>query len=292
MRVASPAIERRPRGVVIGIVVARNRDRLSRRHVAVVLFLQRARVVFEMVEDVERAVAGILDKAGADLVGAQQRDKPRRRVDLVLPHLGPAADRDQQVVGKAAQVGRGGGKVLVPETAEGLFGQHMLGHPVEMVDHRHPAPAHAEGGMDVGLRPVEDLAQLVPVGDGLEIQMLDRRAGDDQPVELLARHLAERAVERRHVLGGGVAGLVPGHPDQLEVDLQGCRADQPGELVLGLDLLRHQVQKPDPERPDILRGRAVGRHHHHALAVQHVEGGQVGGQGDRHRRFLPGGRLT
>jgi hypothetical protein len=39
-----------------------------------------------------------------------------------------------------------------------------------------------------------------------------------------------------------------------------CRggADQPGELVFRLDLLRHQIQKPDPQGPDILMRGAVG----------------------------------
>jgi hypothetical protein len=39
-----------------------------------------------------------------------------------------------------------------------------------------------------------------------------------------------------------------------------CRggADQPGELVFGLDLLRHQVEKPDPQGPDVLMRGAVG----------------------------------
>ena len=71
----------------------------------------------------------------------------------------------------------------------------------------------------------------------------DRGAGYDQSVELLSRRLDlfKGAVEGLHVLGGSVLGLVRRDPDQLEVDLDWRRADQPGELVLGLDLLRHQI---------------------------------------------------
>ena len=163
------------------------------------------------------------------------------------------------------------------EAAEGLGIKHPFRHAVEMPGHRHAAPADAEGRMDVGLGPVHHLDELVPVGHLLEGQMLDRGAGDDQPVELLGLDRLERPVELGQVLGGGIAGLVRAHPDQRQVDLQGRRADQPGELVLGLDLLRHQVQKPDPQGPDILMRGAVGRHHHDAFAREDLIGGQIAG---------------
>ena len=41
----------------------------------------------------------------------------------------------------------------------------------------------------MGLCPVENLFELVPIGDLLEGQVFDRRAGDDQPVEFLRRRL-------------------------------------------------------------------------------------------------------
>jgi hypothetical protein len=162
--------------------------------------------------------------------------------------------------------------------------EQVFPDPVEVVDHRHPAPADAEGGMHIGLGPVEDARQLVPIGDVLEIQMLDRRAGDDQPVEFLARllHLREGAVERLHMCGGGVLRLVARHPDQRQFDLQGRRADQAGELRLGLDLLGHQVQEPDAQGADVLPVRRTPAHDHDALVAQDGEGGQGGGQADGH----------
>ena len=68
--------------------------------VAVVFLFQRIAVVFEMVEDVERAMPLVFDKAGADLIAAQQGLQARHRIDLVLPHLGPARHRDHAIVGK------------------------------------------------------------------------------------------------------------------------------------------------------------------------------------------------
>ena len=45
--------------------------------------------------------------------------------------------------------------------------------------------ADVQGGVNVAFAPLHDLAQLVPVADLLELQVLDRRTGDDHPVEVL-----------------------------------------------------------------------------------------------------------
>ena len=73
----------------------------------------------------------------------------------------------------------------MPEDAESLLRQRVFGHAVEMMEAGLRAPADVEGRMHVGLRPVEDAAQLVPVGDVLEVEQFDRRAGHDEAVEFL-----------------------------------------------------------------------------------------------------------
>ena len=73
--------------------------------------------------------------------------------------------------------------------------------------------------MHIGLGPVKDLRQLIPIGDLMEWQMLDRRACDDQPVEFLVLHLGKSLIELFHMLGGGILGLMLGHPDQGQLNL-------------------------------------------------------------------------
>jgi hypothetical protein len=51
----------------------------------------------------------------------------------------------------------------------------------------------------------------------------------------------------------------------MEIDLQRRRADQPGELVFGLDLLGHEIQEPDPQGTDVLMRGAIRRHDHDAF---------------------------
>ena len=77
MRMAAPAVQRHPGRIVVGIVVARHLDGLSGQRVTVIFVLQRRAVIFQVVEDIERAATRILDQAGADLVAGQQRGQGR-----------------------------------------------------------------------------------------------------------------------------------------------------------------------------------------------------------------------
>ena len=65
MRMAPPAILWRLARIVVRVVVDRHVDGRAIRDVAVVFFLQRAAVILEMIEDIERAVPGVFDKAGS-----------------------------------------------------------------------------------------------------------------------------------------------------------------------------------------------------------------------------------
>ena len=104
------------------------------------------------------------------------------------------------------------------------------------------APADVQGGVDVAFAPLHDLAQLVPVADLLELQVLDRRTGDDHPVEVLLLDVVEHFIELEQVLGGGVFGGVGGGLQQLHINLQGCIAEHPQQLALGVDLFGHKVE--------------------------------------------------
>ncbi len=240
MGVASPAVQRRFCGIVIGIIVLRHIDRGAISDVAVVFLLQRIAVVFEVIEDIQRAMRRILDQAGAGLIRCQQRDKAGACIDLGLAHLGPAADGNEEIIGKPAQQGGALHQYSVVETAKCLGGQHLFCDAVEMPQHGHAAPADAKGGMNMGLGPVHHLAQFIPVGDIFERQVFDRGTGDDQAIEFLIAHVLKRPVEFLHMRGGGVARLMIGHADQMQVDLQGGCADQAGELIFGLNLFRHR----------------------------------------------------
>src|SRR6056297_4028365 len=172
MRMAAPAVLRRARGIVTGIVIAGQGDRRAIVHVAIIFLLERVAVIFKVVEDVERAMCGILDQAGTDLVTVQKDVEIGYGFDLVAAHLGPTADRDHAIIRESAQIGRCGRHVAMAEAAESLFIEQVFLHAVQIVHHRHAAPAHTKGGMHMGPGPVEHLAKLAPVGDLVKRQML------------------------------------------------------------------------------------------------------------------------
>ena len=94
------------------------------------------------------------------------------------------------------------------KAAKGLGVQNVFLHPVEMVDHRHAAPAYPKGRVHIALAPIHDAAQFLPIGDFLKRQMFDRGTGDDQPIEFFAPDIADGAVKALHMIGRGVAGAV------------------------------------------------------------------------------------
>ena len=129
-------------------------------------------------------------------------------------------------------------------------------------------------GVDIGQRPLHDFAELIPVVDRFKWQLLDRRTGDDQPVESLRAHLVKSFVEFEQVLTGGVAGLVAADLKQLDVALNRGVAQQPEQLGLGFDLLGHQVEDRQPQRPDILGVRPFLVHDKDIFFLQHPCGGE------------------
>ena len=78
-------------------------------------------------------------------------------------------------------------------------------------------------------------------------------------------------------------GDVIGHLDQRQLDLQRRGAEQPRELGLGPDLVRHQVEQADPQGPDVLAHRVGFAHHHDAFGFESRAGGKVVRNLDRHR---------
>ena len=103
--------------------------------------------------------------------------------------------------------------------------------------------------------PVEDLRQLIPIGDVFEIQLLDRGAGDDEAVELAVCHFFPGLVESDQVVSRGILGRVIADADQRQFHLQRRGAKQARDLRLRADLVRHQVQEADLQRADVLARR-------------------------------------
>jgi len=192
---AAPAVLGRVLRIVVRKIIVGRADRLARFEVPKVLVAERARVVLDVIEHMQRAVRRIVEQAQPGFVRLHQHLKPAVRRDVDAPDLGPAGYRDREIIGEAAQVGRGRGQVAMPVDAEGLFRELILRHAVKVMHRRLGTPTDVEAAVHVGLRPVEDPAQLIPVGDLLERQRLHRRAGDDETVEALVPDVLPVTIE-------------------------------------------------------------------------------------------------
>ncbi len=88
--------------------------------------------------------------------------------------------------------------------AEKLLGQGMLLNPIVVVQPCLGAPADMEGGMDIGLAPGHDPAQLRPVVHFLKGHLLHRRSGDDHAIKLPVLQFIKGFVEGQKMLLGGI----------------------------------------------------------------------------------------
>ena len=96
------------------------------------------------------------------------------------------------------------------EDAEHFFGQGVLLDAVVVKKPRLGAPADVQGGVDVLLAPLHDLAQLVPVFHVAEVQVFDRCAGDNHAVIGAVFDLVEGAIEGAQMILVDVLGDVAG----------------------------------------------------------------------------------
>ena len=81
------------------------------------------------------------------------------------------------------------------EDAEDLLGQLILGDAVVIVQSGLGTPTDVEGGVDVGLGPVHELAELAPVVHRFKVHDLHGGTGDDEAVVILVLDLVEGGIE-------------------------------------------------------------------------------------------------
>ena len=109
-----------------------------------------------------------------------------------------------------------------------------------------------QGGVDVRLAEIHDLAQFRPVVHLLKVHGLHRGTGDDHAVVAVVLHLVKGLVKSLKVGSRHMGGRVAGSLQQGHVHLQRGVGQQPGDLGLGGDLGGHQVQDQDLQRADVL----------------------------------------
>jgi hypothetical protein len=169
--------------------------------------------------------------------------------------------------------------VLVAQTlgedAKELVRQEPLVDAIQVPEPGHGAPAQEHGAEHVLLRPVDDAAQLVPVVDLQEVEVLHGCPGDDHAVVVLVLERVERVVELDQVVLTHVRGLVRGDAHEVAAHLQRRLADEAEDLGLGLDLGGHEVEDDHPERANLLLGGRLFLEGEDSLLPQDLLGGKA-----------------
>ena len=165
---------------------------------------------------------------------------------------------------------------------EELLRQQLFLDAVVIVQSRLSTPADMEGGMDVGLAPLHNLGQLLPVVHLLKGQILHRRAGDDHAVEFPILQLVEGLVEGQQMFLRRILGPMAGYHHQLQMHLQGGVAQNPAQLGLGDDFCRHQVQQHNFQRADMLCFCPGSVHNENILVFQGLRRREIIGYLNRH----------
>ena len=281
----APAEQRRLLRVIVRIVVDGHMDGQALGHVPLVLGIQRVLVVLRVAGDKDLpSVLGAHEEGPGHIALGQDAQR------VAGIHIGPAdagvaaVGRIEHLIKTAHQrVCRAGDPVL--EHAEHLFRQQLLVHTVVVVQARLGTPADVQGGVDVRLAEIHDLAQFRPVVHLLKVHGLHRGTGDDHAVVAVVLHLVKGLVEciqmgGRH-MGGGVAGrLQQGH-----MHLQRRVGQQTGDLGLGGDLGGHQVQDQDLQRADVLCQCPLPVHDKDVFFIKGIVGGQGLGDDQRHSSY-------
>src|SRR5450830_1211397 len=100
MRMATPLVSGMPGFTIIGKIVAWKMNAFPRVPVAEIFVGKRGRVVLDVVEDVKRVMARIVEQAKSRLRRIDQYRNAAVRRNVGVPHFHPARHRNREIVGK------------------------------------------------------------------------------------------------------------------------------------------------------------------------------------------------
>ncbi len=243
--------------------------------IPLVLIPERVAVVLAVAEDKDLSSAPRGAQKHARLLRLREDLQVLTCMDLLRGHFRVAGVGDVEVVVKAADQRVPPVEDLVAVDAAELLRQHLLVETVVVIDARLGRPADVKRGLDMGLGPLHDLAELRPVVDLIVGELLHRRPGDDQAIEVPVFDLIEAVVKLVQMVVGGVHCLVGGDAQKRNVQLERGIAQHSEELKLRILLLWHQVQDTDLKRTDVLMGCPVLVHEEQVLVLENLPHGEI-----------------
>ena len=240
-----------------------------------------------MTGDVDLAVLGAFHSVNTGLLGGSDDGE---RIDLfnVL-----AVDRGVTAVRCIEHVVKAAHQCVVlcfhgmREDTEHFLIERVFFDSVVMVMSRLRAPADVKRTVDVLFAPVHDFAEFVPVFHLFKFHLFDGRTCNDHTVKFLIADFIKGFIEHQKMLGGGVFGLMRCRLQKRQLHLQRRVAEQTRKLCFCDNLGRHQVQKNNAKRTDILRHGALFGHDKDLFRGKCPYGRQFVWYFDRHGMSIP-----
>ena len=87
MSVTAPAVLGGLTKIIIGIIIHRHIDWCSSRNIAIIFAFKRMAVIFEMVENIQRPMRGILDQTWPNVLRAEQSRQTASSLNISLMHF-------------------------------------------------------------------------------------------------------------------------------------------------------------------------------------------------------------
>ena len=177
----------------------------------------------------------------ARLLGFRKNGQFFDLTDVLRAHLGMSGVRGHKAIVKSAHQRHFPVHHTVFIDAELFLRQKIFFQSVVIVHSRLCPPAQMQGGRHMALRPLKDLADLLPVIHVLVFHLLHRCPGDDQPVKIASLNIRKTLVEFIQMTHRRILGLMAGHRNKCHIDLKRRVRQGTQKLQFRLFFQRHQI---------------------------------------------------
>ena len=157
---------------------------------------------------------------------------------------------------------------FMPEKTEHFFVQFAFLQAIVVIKTCLGSPAQINSGGNMGICPVHDLCQFIPVVYLFKFHLFYRCTGNDHSIVFILFQFREGLIEFIQMTHGGIFRLMALYCHKGHIHLKRGIGQRTQKLQLCLLLQRHQVQNQDLDRPDILMGCPGLVHYENIFSLQ------------------------
>ena len=190
--------------IIVREVIHRHMDGQAQILVPNILVAEGFRIILGMAGNENLSATLGLYRVNASLIGGRDNPQIPNLLDVLPQHRGVAGMGYHKGIVKAAE--QNGSLVIsvVGIDAEEFLRQWLFIDTIMVIKACLSAPANVQRGMDIGLAPLHDPAQFIPVVHFLKRHLLHRRAGNDHAVKLPVLQFIKGLVKGKQMFLGNI----------------------------------------------------------------------------------------